>query len=393
MRCHRTTTYALAMLVYGIAVPAGAAEGGKTALLPAEEQRFFSEVYSRMKNEYVETVDDKTLIRHCVQGMVNGVDPHSAYLDEAEIRDMTAGGQPRGGIGLELTMKDGVVQVVSAIDDTPAWRAGLQTGDTILRVDNADMQGRALGDVVKLLRGAPGAPVTLTVARSGRTQPLTFTVTRAEIRIHSVKTSSLGDGYAYIRITQFNTSAGKAFKDAARKLAADNGNPLKGVVLDLRSNPGGLLNAAIEVADALLDAGLILYTEGRAADAEMKFSATAGDVLQHAPLAVLVNGGTAAGSEVLAGALQDHKRAVILGSRTYGRASIQTIIRLPQGGALKLTTSRWRTPNGRVVQGVGIRPDTELAESATGPASLRLPLQQDPAVQKALAELRGKAGS
>lgn len=393
MRCHRTTTYALAMLVYGIAVPAGAAEGGKTALLPAEEQRFFSEVYSRMKNEYVETVDDKTLIRHCVQGMVNGVDPHSAYLDEAEIRDMTAGGQPRGGIGLELTMKDGVVQVVSAIDDTPAWRAGLQTGDTILRVDNADMQGRALGDVVKLLRGAPGAPVTLTVARSGRTQPLTFTVTRAEIRIHSVKTSSLGDGYAYIRITQFNTSAGKAFKDAARKLAADNGNPLKGVVLDLRSNPGGLLNAAIEVADALLDAGLILYTEGRAADAEMKFSATAGDVLQHAPLAVLVNGGTAAGSEVLAGALQDHKRAVILGSRTYGRASIQTIIRLPQGGALKLTTSRWRTPNGRVVQGVGIRPDIELAESATGPASLRLPLQQDPAVQKALAELRGKAGS
>jgi len=393
MRRHRTMMFALAVLGYGITVPAGAAEGSDPSSRQNEALRLFTEVYSRMKRDYIEPVDDKTLVRHCVQGMVSGVDPHSAYLDEAEFLDMKAGGQPRGGIGLELTMKDGFAQVVSAIDDTPAWRAGLQTGDVILRVDNADMRGRSLGDVVKMLRGAPGAPVTLTVARSGHTQPLTITVTRAEIRIRSVKVSSLGDGYAYIRITQFNSGAGKGFKDAARKLAADQGKPLKGVVLDLRSNPGGALNAAIEVADALLDTGLILYTEGRAADAEMKFSATAGDVLQHVPLVVLVNNGTAAGSEVLAGALQDHKRAVILGSRTHGRASIQTIIGLPQGGALKLTTSRWRTPNGRLVQGTGIRPDIELAESATGPASLRLPLRQDPAVQKALVELQGKAGS
>jgi len=393
MPISRVVAHSLFVFAFGATVPAGATGDGKVTHLPIESLQAVNEVYSRLKNDYVEPLDDKTLVRHCVAGMVRGADPHSSYLDENEFKGLKAGSRPRGGIGVELSMKDDLVQIVSAIEDTPAWRSGLRGGDVILKIDDINMQGRSLNEAVKLLRGDPGVPVTLSVARSRENRPLAFTVTRADIRIQSVKSRLLGDGYGYFRIVQFNTNSGKEFKQAIHKLRSEYGRPLRGAVLDLRGNPGGILNVAIEVADSLLDSGIILYTVGRDRNAEMKFSATAGDVLQRAPMAVLVDGATAAGSEVLAGALQDHKRAVILGTRTFGRGSIQTVIALADGGALKLTTSRWRTPNGRLVQGAGIKPDIQLPMLVTEPVSRLARVDRDPLVEKALTELQQKASN
>lgn len=388
----QSATYTIALLVIVFSGSASVAAEKNSEPLATEELRLFTDVYSRMKSDYVEPVDDKTLVRQCVQGMVSGVDPHSAYLDESEFRDISSTGRPRGGIGLELTMNNGYASVVSSIEDTPAWKAGLMTGDVIYRIDDTDVKGKTLTEVVKLLRGEPETKVTLTVARTNQKQPIAFTVTRAEIKIQSVKSSLTDDGFGYVRITQFHSTTGQSFKEAINKLAAKNKNRLKGLVLDLRSNPGGLLNSAIEVADLLLENGLIVYTEGRATGAEMKFTATPVDILEGAPVIVLVDAGTAAGSEVLAGALQDHRRAMILGNRTFGRASIQTVIRLANGGALKLTTARWRTPNGHLIQGVGIKPDIELAKSEATPGSLTPMTTQDFPAKRALSELKRMAG-
>jgi carboxyl-terminal processing protease len=387
-----TATYRFILFLGVLMVSASLAEEQKPDPQPTQELRLFTEVYSRMKSDYVEPLDDKTLIRQCVQGMVSGVDPHSAYLDETEFREISSTGRPRGGIGLELTMDGVYASVVSSIEDTPAWKAGLRTGDVIYRIDGADVKGKTLTEVVKLLRGEPNTRVTLTVARADHKLPLTFTVTRAEIRIQSVKSSLTGDGFGYVRITQFQANTGKLFKEAIKGLAEKNKGPLKGLVLDLRSNPGGLLNSAIEVADGLLDRGLIVYTEGRTSGVEMKFTATPPDLLQGAPVVVLVDAGTAAGTEVIAGALQDHKRARILGNRTFGRASIQTIIPLANGGALKLTTARWRTPNGHLIQGTGIKPDIELAKSESIPDSRTPMTAQDLTASQAFRELRRMAG-
>ena len=361
--------------------------------LPPKELRLFTEVYNRMKRNYVEPVDDKTLIRQCVRGMVSGVDPQSAYLDESEFREQSASGQPRGGIGVELTMKNDSPSVVSSIEDTPAWKAGLMPGDVIYRIDNIDLRGKTLADVVKLTRGEPGTNVTLTVARADQPQPITLVVTRAAIQIQSVKSSLVGGGFGYVRITQFNSTAAKSFKDAIARLVMDNRNNLKGLVLDLRSNPGGILHPAIEVADSLLENGLIVYTEGQSSEAEFKFTARPGDLLEGAPVVVLVDAGTAAGSEVVAGALQDRKRAVIVGNRTYGRASLQTMIPLENGGALRLTTAQWRTPNGHLIHGVGIKPDIELEKTRVPLGGLVEKPATDPAVKRALAELQRLTGS
>jgi carboxyl-terminal processing protease len=332
--------------------------------LPIDELRTFTEVFSRIKADYVEPVEDKKLLRDAIQGMLAGLDPHSSFLDPEGFKEIRVGTEGEfGGLGIEVTMEDGFVKVVSPIEDTPAARAGLKTGDLIIRLDSKAVKGMALNDAVKQMRGKPGSEIVLTVVREGQPKPLTFTLTRAVIKIQSIKQRMLENGFGYVRITQFQANTGDGLKDALAKLKLQNKSNLTGLVLDLRNNPGGVLNAAVAVSDAFLSSGLIVYTEGRVADAELKFSATPADLINGAPMVVLVNGGSASASEIVAGALQDHKRAVIMGTKTFGKGSVQTILPMSGGSALKITTARYYTPNGRSIQATGILPDVVTEEA------------------------------
>jgi carboxyl-terminal processing protease len=332
--------------------------------LPIDELRTFTEVFSRIKADYVEPVEDKKLLRDAIQGMLAGLDPHSSFLDPEGFKELRVGTEGEfGGLGIEVTMEDGFVKVVSPIEDTPAARAGLKTGDLIIRLDNKAVKGMSLGDAVKEMRGKPGSDIVLTVVREGQPKPLSFTLTRAIIKVQSVKHRMLENGFGYVRITQFQANTGDGLKDALAKLKQQNKNNLTGLVLDLRNNPGGVLNAAVAVSDAFLTSGLIVYTEGRVPDAELKFSATPADLINGAPMVVLVNGGSASASEIVAGALQDHKRAVIMGTKTFGKGSVQTILPMSGNAALKITTARYYTPSGRSIQATGIVPDVITEEA------------------------------
>ncbi len=331
---------------------------GAMTTLPIDELRTFTEIYARIKTDYVEPVEDKKLLEEAIQGMLAGLDPHSSYLDAEGFRDVRVETEGQfGGLGIEVTMENGFVKVVSPIEDTPAAGAGLKPGDLIIRLDEKAVKGMQLTDAVRLMRGKPGSDIVLTVVREGSNKPLKFTVTRAVIKIQSVKQRLLEPGYGYVRITQFQSGTPKALTAAVKKLETDNKGTLKGLVLDLRNNPGGVLNAAVGVSDAFLEKGLIVYTEGRVADSRLKFSATPGDIMNGAPMVVLVNSGSASASEIVAGALQDHKRAVIMGTKTFGKGSVQTILPVSNGAALKLTTARYYTPDGRSIQASGIVPD------------------------------------
>jgi len=366
--------YALILMI-GISVGAGVTimravqaerESAKQAAqpLPIEELRTFTEVFSRIKSDYVEPVEDKKLLRDAIQGMLSGLDPHSSFLDPEAFKEMRVGTEGEfGGLGIEVTMEDGFVKVVSPIEDTPASQAGLKTGDLIIRLDSKAVKGMTLNDAVKMMRGKPGTDITLTVVREGQPKPLTFTITRAVIKIRSVKHRMLDDGFGYVRITQFQANTGDNLKEALGKLKLQHKGNLKGLVLDLRNNPGGVLNAAVAVSDTFLSSGLIVYTEGRVSDSELKFSATPADLINGAPMVVLVNGGSASASEIVAGALQDHKRAVIMGTKTFGKGSVQTILPMTGGAALKITTARYYTPNGRSIQATGILPDVITEEA------------------------------
>lgn len=338
--------------------PAAAVES-----LPINELRTFTDVYARIKADYVESVDDKTLLTHAIRGMLAGLDPHSTYLDPEEFKELQAGTSGTfGGLGIEVGMEDGFVKVIAPIDDTPAQRAGLQAGDLIIRLDDKPVQGMSLNDAVKLMRGEPGTKIKLTVVRKGLEKPLELTIERAIIRVKSVKSRMLEPGYAYVRITQFQSQTGEQLRQALEDLQKQADGKLKGLVLDLRNNPGGVLQASVSVADAFLDDGLVVYTDGRVKDAKLRYSAHAGDLLNGAPMVVLVNGGSASASEIVAGALQDHKRAIIMGSKTFGKGSVQSIQELANGGAVKLTTSRYYTPSGRSIQAEGIVPDILLPQ-------------------------------
>ena len=345
------------------------------APLPLDELRTFTEVFSRIKSDYVEPVQDKKLLEDAVQGMLSGLDPHSAYLDADSFKDMRVETEGRfGGLGIEVTMENGFIKVVSPIEDTPAAHAGVKTGDLIIRLDEKAVKGLTLTEAVRLMRGKPGTDITLTIVREGATKPIKITVTRAVIKIQSVKSRLLEPGFGYVRVTQFQATTDKNLIDAVKKLEKENQGALRGLVLDLRNNPGGVLNSAVGVSDAFLDKGLIVYTEGRVPDSRLKFSATPGDVLNGAPMVVLINGGSASASEIVAGALQDQKRAVIMGTKSFGKGSVQTIIPMSNGGALKLTTARYYTPNGRSIQAEGIVPDivTEEAKLTKNEAGDRL---------------------
>ncbi len=335
-----------------------ASANGNGSTLPLGELRSLSEVFGRVKEDYVEKVDDKKLLEGAIRGMLASLDPHSAYLDQEEFKDLQVGTTGKfGGLGIEVTMEDGFVKVVTPIDDTPAMRAGVLAGDLVIRLDDTPVKGMTLTEAVKMMRGDPGSDITLTIVREGVQKPLIITITRDEIKVKSVKNRMLEQGFGYVRITNFQTATGEDVHKAVSKLKKENKGSLQGLVLDLRNNPGGVLGAAVSVSDAFLRKGKIVYTEGRAADAQLDFVATPDDVLNGAPLVVLVNGGSASASEIVAGALQDHKRAVIMGSRTFGKGSVQTIFPMSNNTAVKITTARYYTPSGRSIQAEGIVPD------------------------------------
>jgi carboxyl-terminal processing protease len=348
--------------------------------LPIEELRAFTEVFGRIKSDYVEPVEDKKLITEAINGMLTGLDPHSAYLDMDAFKELQIGTQGEfGGLGIEVSMEDGFVKVISPIEDTPAFRAGIKPGDLIIKLDDTAVKGLSLTDAIKRMRGKPNTSITLTVLRKGETKPLVFTLVRAVIKIQSVKSKLIEPGYAYIRITQFQEQTGENLTKAIDKLFKESTVPMKGLVLDLRNDPGGLLNGAVAVSAAFLPANsLVVYTDGRTEDAKMKLKAspefylrdTKSDYLKRLPAAIktvpmitMVNGGSASASEIVAGALQDHKRSVVMGTQTFGKGSVQTILPLGNNTAIKLTTARYYTPNGQSIQAKGITPDI-LDESA-----------------------------
>lgn len=329
--------------------------------LPVQELRLFSEVLGIIRQHYVEPVAEADLIKNAIRGMLAGLDPHSAYLEKEEFQELKEGTSGEfGGLGIEVGMEDGFVKVVSPIDDTPAQKAGVRAGDLIIRLDDTAVKGLSLNDAVKMMRGAPGTDITLTIVREGEERPIQLKLTRAVIKVNSVRSRPLEPGYGYLRVSQFQTNTGRKLREELDKLKADNGGKLKGLVLDLRNNPGGVLTAAVSVSDAFISDGLIVYTEGRGQEAEQKFSATSGDVLDGSPIVVLVNAGSASASEIVAGALQDNGRAIIMGEKTFGKGSVQTILPIGDDAALKLTTARYYTPKGRSIQAEGIQPDVPL---------------------------------
>lgn len=330
--------------------------------LPFEELRTFTEIFGRIKRDYVEPVSDKKLLEDAVRGMLSGLDPHSAYLVPEEYQELKEGTTGQfGGLGIEVTMENGFIKVVSPIDDTPAQRAGLKTGDLIIRLDDKPVKGMSLVEAVKTMRGEPGSKIDLTVVREGEEAPLKFTLTRDIIKVKSVKSKLLEKGYGYLRVSSFQSGTGESLIESLAQLKKDNASALKGLVLDLRNNPGGVLNAAVEVSDAFLKSGLIVYTKGRIENSEMRFSAAGDDLLNGAPMVVLINAGSASASEIVAGALQDQKRAVIMGEKSFGKGSVQTILPTSNGAAVKLTTARYYTPSGRSIQAEGIEPDIALS--------------------------------
>jgi carboxyl-terminal processing protease len=355
----------LAGLATGVMVSIGhgvfAEREAAQATLPVEELRTFSDVFGRIKNDYVVDVDDKELIENAIRGMLSGLDPHSAYLDAEEFTELQVGTTGQfGGLGIEVGMENGFVKVIAPIDDTPAQRAGVKAGDLIIRLDDTPVKGMTLNDAVKIMRGNPGSDIELTIVREGLDQPLKINITRDVIKVKSVRARLLEPGFGYVRISQFQSKTAENMIDAIEKLNKENKAPLQGLVLDLRNNPGGVLNGAVAVSDAFLKKGMIVYTEGRIADSRLRFNATPDDVLDGAPIVVLVNQGSASASEIVAGALQDHKRAIIMGVKTFGKGSVQTILPLSSDSALKLTTARYYTPSGRSIQAEGITPDIEL---------------------------------
>ena len=348
--------------------------------LPIEELRAFTEVFGAIKTNYVEPVEDKRLITEAINGMLTGLDPHSAYLDQEAFKELQVGTQGQfGGLGIEVGMEDGFVKVISPIEDTPAFKAGIKPNDLIIKLDDTPVKGMSLNDAVKRMRGKPNTTITLTISRKGETAPIVVTLTRAVIRVQSVKSKVIEPGYGWVRVSQFQESTAEHLVRHLSQMFKENPG-LKGLVLDLRNDPGGLLHGAVAISSAFLPAKtLVVSTDGRAEDAKKKFYASPEDyargtrddvlkslpqVVKTIPMVVLVNGGSASASEIVAGALQDHKRATVIGTQTFGKGSVQTIMPLGNSTAIKLTTARYYTPGGRSIQALGIKPDI-LVEDPT----------------------------
>lgn len=360
------------LLIVGLAFNVQAQEQNRTAEKKAEsgysdtykQLSLFGDVFERVRSEYVEEVDDKTLIEYALNGMLSNLDPHSSYLSEEKFKDMrveTSG--EFGGLGIEVTMENGLVKVVSPIDDTPAYRAGIQAGDYIVKIDEDAVMGMTLSEAVDKMRGKVGSTIDLSVARKGEESQMEITLVRDIIQIKSVRHEIKGN-VGYIRVTTFSQKTAPGVRKAVNEISKELGDNLIGYVLDLRNNPGGLLNQAIEVADVFLDKGEIVSQRGRYEEDTERNNATPGDMANGLPIVVLVNGGSASASEIVAGALQDHKRGIVMGTQSFGKGSVQTVMPLPGNGAMRLTTARYYTPSGRSIQAKGIAPDiiVELAK-------------------------------
>ena len=336
-----------------------AAEKGEP--IPFDEIRTFAEVFAKVKNDYVETVNDRQLIENAIRGLLEGLDPHSAYLDKEAFQSLQEGTSGEfGGLGIEVSMENGFIKVIAPIDDSPAQRAGVQAGDLIIRLDETPIKGLSLNDAVEKMRGKPGTDINVTIAREGNEKPIMLTITRDIITRKSASARTLEPGYGYLRVSNFQTNTANDAQRALEKLIQENKGALQGLILDLRNNPGGILNGAVAISDLFLEDGLIVYTEGRINDSRMSFNAKPVDLLNKAPLIVLVNEGSASASEIVAGALQDHKRGIIMGQKTFGKGSVQTILPMMNESALKLTTARYFTPSGRSIQASGIVPDITI---------------------------------
>jgi carboxyl-terminal processing protease len=336
------------------------------ARLPLNELRVFAEAFDRVSSAYVEEIDDRTLLENAIKGMLSQLDPHSAYLDRDSFSDLqedTTGNY--GGVGLEVSMEDGFVRIISPMDGTPAEKAGVKPGDLIVQLNDQPIKGMSLGDAIDAMRGEPGSTVRLTLVREGTAKPFEVSLTREIIAVASVRQRVLDPGYGYIRIAQFQSNTGTEVEDAVTALTAEG--KLLGLVLDLRNNPGGILQSAVAVSEVFIDDGLIVYTAGRLPNSDMRFSASTPDATNGIPIVVLVNEGTASASEIVAGALQDHHRAIIMGVNTFGKGSVQTILPLNNEKAIKLTTALYYTPNGRSIQAEGIVPDIWVDRSTVTP--------------------------
>jgi carboxyl-terminal processing protease len=368
-------------VLISLQVPAFAERDVKAGL-PVEDLRIFAEVFNAIKQGYVEPIDDKKMIENAISGMLSNLDPHSAYLDAESFKELQAGTQGEfGGLGIEVGMEDGLVKVVSPIEDTPAYRAGIKTGDLIFKLDDTLVKGLTLNEAVKRMRGKPNTQIHLSIFRKGEGAPIELTLTREIIKVQSVKSKLVEPGYGWVRITQFQENTVPSLTKHINDLYKEG--HLKGLVLDLRNDPGGLLHGAVGVSAAFLPSGTtVVSIDGRAPDTRQEYAATPEDYIRgpsredplkglsaavkNVPLVVLVNGGSASASEIVAGALQDHKRAVILGTQTFGKGSVQTILPLPGNAAIKLTTARYYTPSGRSIQAKGIEPDIVVEESSGG---------------------------
>ncbi|MGL6159473.1 S41 family peptidase [Microbulbifer sp.] len=324
--------------------------------LPLEDLRNFAKVFEQIRQGYIEEVDDSTLLEYAIKGMLQGLDPHSSYLDRESFDDLQANTTGEfAGLGIEVGIEGEHITVVTPMDDTPASRAGLKAGDVILRLSGKSMKGVSLDEAVERMRGPKGSSVTMTIARKGYKEPFQVTIKRDTVRVRSVRSELLDEGYGYLRISQFQLDTGG---DVAREIQKlQRKGELMGLVIDLRNNPGGVLQSSVEVADAFLDEGLVVYTEGRNESANLKYSAEPGDLTDGAPLVVLINEGSASAAEIVAGALQDHRRAVVMGTDSFGKGSVQTVIPINNERAIKLTTALYFTPKGRSIQAQGITPD------------------------------------
>jgi carboxyl-terminal processing protease len=346
-----------------IETPALPTETQESQALPFDELRQFTEVFARIKQVYVDSVTDKKLFEDAERGMLSGLDPHSDYMDSIEFKEfqeVTTG--QFAGLGIEVGMEDGFLKVITPIDETPAQRAGIKAGDTIVKFDSKPVKGLTPAETIKLMRGDVGSKIVLTVVREGENAPLKFALTRDTIHKNSVIHGLLEHNYGYLRINSFQSGTGQSLLEAIDTLKKENAGPLNGLVLDLRNNPGGVVNDAVEVCDAFLDTGLIVSTAGRIQNSEMRFSATPGDVMNGSPIVVLINGGSASAAEIVAGALQDQKRAIIMGEKSFGKGTVQAVLPMSNGAAIKLTIARYFTPSGRSIQAEGIQPDVKLAK-------------------------------
>lgn len=363
--------YALTLMMPLTAFTASetATNNTNTKRIPLEDVQRFSNAIGEIKKYYVKPIDDKELFDNAIRGMLTGLDPHSSYLNEEEFKELqTSTSGEFGGLGIEVTMEDGVVKVITPLVDTPAFKAGIKSGDYIIKLGKESVQGLTLKDAVNLMRGKAGTTIELTVLRKGASKPLTFDLIREVILIKSVKSKMLSEGYGYIRLTQFQALTGKDMLQAVEQLKQQSNGKLKGLVLDLRNNPGGLLDSAIQVSDAFLGNDksgkqeLIVYTEGRLPGSKFTALANPGDILDNAPIVVLINNGSASASEIVAGALKDNKRAIILGTKSFGKGSVQTVLPLDSKTGIKLTTALYYTPSGTSIQAKGIIPDIVVEE-------------------------------